>query len=265
MPISAIDDCTVEHWEQVFGIIKEALHTISFEADLVSNADESGIIQERIVRHLAEDPIVVCDVSAKNPNVMFELGLRLALDKPTVVIKDNKTGYSFDTSPLEHLTYPRDLNYHKIQDFKEKLAGKVKATYDKGQQDPNYSTFLKSFVQLKPKHLPVREVEISQVLLEELGSIREELAAIRSQKSNGSSGRASPKYVFGFRGSSEAIDTFIDKVMKMTLPRDFMIERVAQNRISIEAPLQSHRFIQDVRDLGAENGVTYFRGPDPGV
>lgn len=73
-----------------------------------------------------ENPIVVCDVSGKNPNVMFELGIRLAFDKPTIIIKDDKTSYSFDTSPIEHLEYPRDLRYNRIEDFKSKLTDKIK-------------------------------------------------------------------------------------------------------------------------------------------
>jgi len=42
--------------------------------------------------------MIVCDISGRNPNVMFELGLRLAFDKPAIIIKDEITPYSFDTS-----------------------------------------------------------------------------------------------------------------------------------------------------------------------
>jgi len=32
---------------------------------------------------------------------MFELGLRLAFDKPAIIVKDDNTSYSFDTAPIE--------------------------------------------------------------------------------------------------------------------------------------------------------------------
>jgi hypothetical protein len=32
-----------------------------------------------------------------------DMGLRLAFDKPTIIIKDDKTSYAFDTPPIEHL------------------------------------------------------------------------------------------------------------------------------------------------------------------
>ena len=106
MPISAIDGCTAEHWLDVLAIFKEAITSISapiFKPNLVSYGDESGIIQKRIVQNLYSSDMVVCNVSGKNPNVMFELGLRLAFDKPTVIVKDDKTGYSFDTGIIEHV------------------------------------------------------------------------------------------------------------------------------------------------------------------
>ena len=88
MPISTIDSCNEEHWRDVKEILSEAIVDAGFSPQLVSEADDVGIIQKRILQNLYANPIVVCDVSAKNPNVMFELGLRLAFDKPTVIVKD---------------------------------------------------------------------------------------------------------------------------------------------------------------------------------
>jgi hypothetical protein len=131
MPISLIDGCAEAHWAEVLDIVRTAAENAGFDANLVSSADDVGIIQKRIIQNLYENPIVVCDVSARNPNVMFELGLRLAFDKPAIIIKDDKTGYNFDTSPIEHLEYPRDLRFSRIADFKETLAEKIQATRKK--------------------------------------------------------------------------------------------------------------------------------------
>jgi hypothetical protein len=99
---------------------------------------------------------------------MFELGLRLAFDKPTIIIKDDKTSYSFDTSPIEHLEYPRDLRFTKIVDFKESLKHKVKATLDKSKSDPNYTTFLKHFGTFTVAKLDTKEVSKEDFIIEEL-------------------------------------------------------------------------------------------------
>jgi hypothetical protein len=174
MPISAIDGCSVEHWAEVKAIVVEALKDTGFTVDLVSNANEAGIIQQRIVTNVYSSDIVVCDVSAKNPNVMFELGMRLAFDKPTIIIKDDKTNYSFDTSPIEHIEYPRDLHYHLIQRFKEILRSKVLATYKKSLE-PDYVSFLKNFGAFTVAKVEPHEVSSEEFILQTLKEMRGEL------------------------------------------------------------------------------------------
>lgn len=172
MPISAIDGCNEAHWADVLEIINEAIDESGFDGELVSNADDVGIIHKRIIQNLYENPIVVCDVSGKNPNVMFELGMRLAFDKPTIIIKDDKTTYSFDTSAIEHLEYPRDLRFTKVVEFKKKLADKLKATYKKASEDPSYTTFLKHFGEFKVAKIDQKEVSGQEFIIEELKNMR---------------------------------------------------------------------------------------------
>lgn len=172
MPISTLDGCSEGHWGDVLEIITEAIDEAGFEGNLVSNADDVGIIQKRIIQNLYENQIVVCDVSGKNPNVMFELGMRLAFDKPTIIIKDDKTSYSFDTSPIEHIEYPRDLRFSRIVDFKIKLTEKIIATFEKSTTDPSYTTFLKHFGEFKVAKIDKKEVSGQEFILEELKNIR---------------------------------------------------------------------------------------------
>lgn len=172
MPISAMDGCGEGHWIEVLSIVTSAIESAGFSANLVSNGDEVGIIHKRIIQNLYDNPIVVCDVSAKNPNVMFELGMRLAFDKPTIIIKDDQTSYSFDTAPIEHLEYPRDLRFSKIVEFRERLASKVKATHAKAQNDPSYTPFLKHFGEFKVARIEKEEVSGQEFILEELRNLR---------------------------------------------------------------------------------------------
>lgn len=177
MPISSIDGCSAEHWAEVKSIIQEALKDTEFDVDLVSNANEVGVIQQRIVTNVYTSDIVVCDVSAKNPNVMFELGMRLAFDKPTIIIKDDKTNYSFDTSPIEHLEYPRDLHYHNIQRFKEFLRAKVLATYKKSTNN-DYVSFLKNFGAFTVAKVEAREVSSEEFILQSMKELRGEISSL---------------------------------------------------------------------------------------
>ena len=172
MPISSIDSCTEEHWRDVKEILSQAIHESGFTPKIVSDADDVGVIHKRIIQNLYENPMVVCDISAKNPNVMFELGIRLAFDKPTIIVKDEKTSYPFDTGSIEHLTYPRDLRFAKIVEFKDLLCEKIKATHLKASTDKDYTTFLRHFGSFKVADVKTEVVPQDQFILEELRNLR---------------------------------------------------------------------------------------------
>lgn len=174
MPISALGDYSEQHWVDVRLLVTEALSDTDFAVQLVSDSSEVGVIQKRIVQNLYVSDLVICDVSGKNPNVMFELGMRLAFDKPTIIIKDTETAYSFDTSPIEHLTYPSDLHYHAIQTFKAKLREKALATYAASLR-PEYTTFLKHFGEFVVPRIEAKPVSKEDFILKEIAEARSEI------------------------------------------------------------------------------------------
>lgn len=178
MPISEIDGLSEGHWKDVKDILVDALRTAGYTARLVSSSEGASIIQKSIVQNIYSDPLIICDVSAKNPNVMFELGLRLAFDKPTIVVKDDITSYSFDTSPIEHLTYPRDLRYNRISDFKNNLAEKVRATMIHHNNHDSGGGFLKAFGEFTVPKLETKEVGIQEFLLEQVTLLNKKVDAL---------------------------------------------------------------------------------------
>lgn len=182
MPISPVDGCSAEHWSDVKQILQDAIESVAspkFTARLVSDADDVGVIQKRIVQGVYNSDMLVCDVSGKNANVMFELGMRLAFDRPTVIVKDDKTDYSFDTGVIEHLTYPRDLRFSRIVAFKKQLADKIAATFSAAKNDPEHSTFLKSFGTFKVAHLEQKEASGDQLMMDMMQDMQKEMSMLR--------------------------------------------------------------------------------------
>lgn len=59
----------------------------------VETANHQGIdvIQSTIINELLEAELVLADLTDHNPNVLFELGLRMAVDKPVALIKATGT------------------------------------------------------------------------------------------------------------------------------------------------------------------------------
>lgn len=185
MPISAIDGCSAEHWNEVKTIITEAVESHAnpcFKVRLVSEADDIGVIQKRIVQNVYASDVVICDVSGKNPNVMFELGLRLAFDKATVLIKDDKTDYSFDTGVIEHIPYPRDLRFARMVAFRTALVEKVIATHQAAKtQGSKYSMFLKNFGTFQVANLEQTSVTPDALLVEAVRDLQQDVQRMRQE------------------------------------------------------------------------------------
>lgn len=184
MPIAKSENLEPEHWRQVQSIIKESLSDTEFHVRMVSESDDVGVIHKSIVQNIYQDDIVICDVSTRNANVMFELGMRLAFDKPTVIIKDDVTAFSFDTQIIEHVMYKRDLKYYDIIDFKNRLREKVIATYQSSKSE-GYSTFLKHFTIERVAKLDERTVGRDEYLMEKIDRIEHSVNSLeRDMKSN---------------------------------------------------------------------------------
>jgi hypothetical protein len=177
MPISDIDGCSSDHWAEVLQILSEAINEAGYHPNLVSDAAESSLIHKRIVENLYLNPIVVCDVSGLNPNVMFELGMRLTFDRPTIVIKDDQTKYTFDTGGIEHVGYRRDLRFAHTIGFKSRLKEKIIATCE-AAKNPKHTTYLRNFGSFKIPKLDTEEVSVEKYLFDYMKELGNEIRSI---------------------------------------------------------------------------------------
>lgn len=183
MPIATNDVGTAEHWSQVRTIIEDALKNTSLKVQMVSESDEVNVIHHNIVTNIYSNDIVICDVSSRNPNVMFELGMRLTFDKPVVIIKDRETPFSFDVGNIQHLEYPRSLNYVEIQKFQDELKSKTLSTLAASQAS-GYSPFLSHY---KIKHVAKVDTEVvgrDDYILSSLNEISNRIKRIESVSNN---------------------------------------------------------------------------------
>jgi len=93
-------------------VIKPALAGYDvFRAD--SRLDERGIL-EKIVSGIAESDLVVADVTATNPNVMYELGIAHALGKPTVMVAQSVLDLPFDIRSYPVHEYSADVSANAV-------------------------------------------------------------------------------------------------------------------------------------------------------
>lgn len=181
MPIADMDGYEQGHWRRVRMVLETAIRDSDFHPRLVSDSEEIGVIIKKIVQNLYDDEIVVVDVSGKNPNVMFELGLRLAFDKPTIIVKDDATTYSFDISTIKHIVYRRDLRFDDVENLKKEIKTAIIATVAAKDKDNQFSPFLKHFGEIKPKTIGVEELPGMEFMMATMNEMSRKIDQIQIQ------------------------------------------------------------------------------------
>jgi hypothetical protein len=230
MPISTNESGSAEHWRQVRDIICAALIETDLNVKMVSESDEVNVIHNNIVTNVYANDIVICDVSSRNPNVMFELGMRLAFDKPVVIIKDRETPYTFDVGNIYHIEYPRSLNYIEILEFQKELKEKTLMTLDASQQ-PDYSPFLSNYKIKKLAGIEVEFVGKEEFMMSSLKEIMGELKRLNRSNNNrtisiteGDSISERKKY------RSDDLSSMVDKITEDMLSLIFVSSVNVQDR-----------------------------------
>lgn len=202
MPIAPMPGYDPNQFSDVKDFLINAITEIkdyNFKTRLVSDSDgEIDIIHKSIVNNINKDSIVICDISGRNGNVMLELGLRLAFDKPVIIIKDDQTEYMFDINMIKHLEYPSDLRHNKMLIFKEDLKSAVISTYKASLNNPEYSPFLKHFRDMKIEKASIGEdtISISEALSKfdnQLSNINDRLYSIEKNNTKNIDHKKSPQ------------------------------------------------------------------------
>lgn len=108
-----------------------------------ANRQGSDLIQSTILKELVEADLVVADLTEHNPNVLFELGVRIAKEKPVALVKAVGTGRIFDVdNMLRVYEYQPHLWRTTLEKDLPALAEHLRATWDNRITDPNYMKIL---------------------------------------------------------------------------------------------------------------------------
>jgi hypothetical protein len=105
----------------------------------------SDVIQSTIVNQLLAADLVIADLSEHNPNVLFELGLRMAFEKPTALIRARGTPAIFDVDNLLRvLDYEPHLWKSTLENDIPRLTAHLKGAWDSRESGKTYMQILKS-------------------------------------------------------------------------------------------------------------------------
>ena len=113
-------------------IKKAGLRAIRADADIFG----TGKIIDQIWSGINSAKVLVAELTSRNPNVFYELGLAHALDKPVVLISSNSEDVPFD---LKHIR----VIYYDVNDpfWGTKLIDKVAENIISALNNPEESIF----------------------------------------------------------------------------------------------------------------------------
>lgn len=179
MPISDVDGYAPGHFDRVFKhIIEPACRHSGYEAIRADVTAKTNVIIVDILKNALNCEMAICDLSARNPNVFYELGFRQAFNKKTVLMIDNKTIRPFDISAIRSFEYDSSLRIDLVDKAIQDLSKALKETQSMKEDETN--SLLKLLSIESPAKLP-DQVELSNdssFILRAIQSINENLQRI---------------------------------------------------------------------------------------
>ncbi len=135
----------VGFFEEVLNsLIKPACNAADFGVE-TARAHGSDLIHHTIIRQLIEADLVVADLTDHNPNVLFELGIRIALDKPVLLIRAKGTLAIFDVDNMMRVCEydPRLWKTTIVTDITT-MTDHVMGAWENKEKNPSYMGILKT-------------------------------------------------------------------------------------------------------------------------
>ncbi len=222
MPISDVDGYDKGHFSRVYeDIIKPAVENTEFTVSRADEVKETNFIHLDILKKLIDAPIAICDLSSRNPNVLFELGIRQAFDKPVVLIQEQGTPKIFDIGPLRYLEYSKSMKYHEVLKTQTELTEAINATKEAEGKQGNINSIVRLMALSNPASIPTLEGDNKEafaidVLQSQMSDIRKmmEISMMKNTRSNSKENISSIEY----ERISNKLDNLLN--MKKRMPRE---------------------------------------------
>jgi CheY-like chemotaxis protein len=132
MPFSKTKSCRSEDYSEIFNnIIKPAVEGAGFNYECRRSDGLAGNIIEDILDHLNRADLVIADLTDRNPNVFYELGVRHALRRHTILIAQKIAHVPFDLRPYAIQEYR-----WKTQLEKDELAQRLRHVIQELEVNP---------------------------------------------------------------------------------------------------------------------------------
>lgn len=147
-------------FDKVYQAIKEVWEEMGFRC-LRSDEDihTHDIMCKAICQNIQRARFIIADMTGRNPNVFYELGLAHAFGKPVILITQHPQDVPFDLKPMLFIDYGED-----IEKLKRELKGMIEGLLAKGvTPKPLRPTPKELALEEKPKIRFIRQIRLKGV------------------------------------------------------------------------------------------------------
>ena len=131
-PIGDPDSPTRKRADQILNhVIEPIVSESGYKAVRADKISKPGVITSQIINHLLDDPLVIADLTGRNPNVFYELAVRHTVRKPVIQMIQEGERIPFDVSTTRTI----QIN-HQDLDSVDKVKRELKRQIGAVEKNP---------------------------------------------------------------------------------------------------------------------------------
>jgi len=166
MPFSGTSEYEPGHFDRVYDyLIKPACELANFEPIRGDDSKSSNMIMLDVLRNIIECDMAICDLSSINANVFYELGLRQAFDKKTILIRDGLHAVPFDLLGFRYVPYTPSLRVDTVKSEVNEIAAMLLETHNDSKLDANS---IVSILKMKPATIDTKNMNPEESMMFEV-------------------------------------------------------------------------------------------------
>jgi len=113
--------------DEIFDLIRSTIESLNLQCLRADNL-KGPIIIEDIWTKINQAGFIIADVTDKNPNVMYEVGIAHTVGRPTILLTQNADKIPFDFAHLRHIGYRNSAS--GAEKLRNELREAIKGIYD---------------------------------------------------------------------------------------------------------------------------------------
>ena len=144
MPFSKTESCSTKKWSWIYeNLFKPAVEEAGLGFECRRSTATRGSIIRGIIEDLDESYVVLADLTDKNPNVFYELGIRHSIRPRTILVAQKRQHIPFDLRSYASHIYKYDTP-ERCNTFKNKIRTLLREIDEKPDRSDNpVSDFIK--------------------------------------------------------------------------------------------------------------------------